>query len=189
MRRAAAILWVLLVAGGGWRIAHRPKPPAPAPSPMGGCLSGQQKKAMPHWTAVRAIPLNWRVRARDLAAPGQGQPPDSAKLAGKYASCPILAGDPVVENDVVDLPTIPVVAGKSLFPVPLTTNESESLNAGGVVTLSEGSRELVGAGDVAWVDCRNGCLAWLQLGPAERQLLESADPPKLTLVVRQTGGK
>jgi hypothetical protein len=179
------VLWAVLLGAGSWRIAWRPKTAAPAPSaPPSGCLSKQQKQGLPHWIAARAMPVNWLVRATDLAAPVRETPPDPAAFVGKYVSCKIGTGDDVVQSDLGALLDIPPAAGKDLLPFPLSTQELDVLNAGSHVSLFEKSVEVVSAGEVAALDCRSSCVAWLQVSPAEHRSLDPTKLPQLRLVPR-----
>lgn len=177
------ILWMLALMAGAWKISRRPGRPHPAPA-SAGCLTAQQKKGLPHWIAVRAMPPNWLVRAADLVKPQDGNPPAIAEFAGKYVACVIAAGDSLVAADLATTQLIPVEKGKLLFPLPLFGADADTLNAGQLIGLFDGTTEVVGGAEVAAVDCRAACVAWLQLSGPERQLLDQKKGTAFRLVLR-----
>jgi len=181
-----AILWVLLLMAGAWRISRRPVPPRPvaAAAAATGCFTELQKKSMPHWIATRPMPLNWLVRAADLVAPEGGSPAAITDFTGQYAVCKIAAGNSLVATDLAPAPRIPVKSGKLLFPFPLSGSDAGFYNAGELMDVFDGTTEVVIDAEVAAVDCKGACVAWLQLSEAERQLMDQKKSAAFRLIAR-----
>ncbi|HXJ37905.1 MAG TPA: hypothetical protein VNH18_01430 [Bryobacteraceae bacterium] len=177
-----AILALLLTAG-SWKISRRSSPPHRAPA-AAGCLTAQEKKSLPHWIAIRAMPLNWLVRTADLAAPQTGSPPPVSALTGKFVACKIVAGDSLIVADLAAAPRIPLKKGKLLVPLPLSNGDADALNAGESIGLFDGTTEVIGNAEVAALDCRAACVAWLQVTGPERQLLDQKKSSAFRLVSR-----
>jgi hypothetical protein len=186
IRGLIAIVWAGLIAAGAVHISRKAKLPPGPPVASGGCLSQSEKSRLPHWTAVRALPVNWLVRTNDLRDPGGPASPGAAAFFGKYLVCKAAAGEIITESNLALRYAAPVVAGKVLFALPVSARDSSALNASNHISVLDGS-EVVSNVEVAAIDCEASCTALLVVSPAESELLKAKKGMAMQVAPRKTG--
>lgn len=181
MRRLIVLLlWlVFLWKGYGWHRERSEQQPSSLVS-KSRCLSPFQKTTLPHGTANRAMPENWRISAQDIAG--------ISGVNGRYTACPLSADDPVIERDLQDAPNIAPADGKLAYSFVLKSDSpvDRSLNAGMVVQVfEERGPALVTDARVLAVLRDDGFSAILEVTPAESQLLIREGSAKLRVIPRR----
>jgi hypothetical protein len=127
------------------------------------------------------MPLNWLIREGDTID-AEGAQPAAQTLNARYLSCEVGSRDLVSRRMTWGVPHIPDEDGRLAVPVTIAAALAGEINAGVEVEIFEGVTALLRA-PVAAVQCADGCQAWLQVTPAEKQLL-AGNRPGQTVVIR-----
>jgi hypothetical protein len=160
LRLFLLILWVFCVWIGYSRFKVR----------QAGCAALEEKAALMHAVAMRAMPVNWLIGAGDI---DWGKVNTHPEFTRKYVTCSLDMSDLVVAGDLRDEPVVVPIGGKLTYLLKLA-GLPQNVNAGMHVDIygTAGGLPIVSNEQVLAVLCKEACFPLLEITPAESAQLQ-----------------
>jgi hypothetical protein len=127
-------------------------------------------------TAAHKLPANWLVRDQDLKGDATAKKP----FLDLYAASEIADGKTVELSAFTHTPNITLTPGKVLYRFPVDSQLASDLNAGSNIAIFRKGPASIPVAPVLAVECSGGCVAIVELSPAESELVRNLPAAELT---------
>ena len=168
------LIWCLLLwKGYGWFRSASHKETL-LPESITPCQPAAERRTKPHNQALQQMPLNWKIRQEDTNGP--------LGLRGLYVACAVVAGDPITQADVLDLPKITASTGKILYRYQISPNPGINMGLNAEMHAQIFDHEgtpIVSDARIAAVVSDKASSAILEMTAPEARLLSSASDARL----------
>jgi hypothetical protein len=182
---ALLVAWVMLVWFGFGYFKLKSGQSEKPRTAQSGCKPSIEKSTLHHGVSTTMMPVNWRISAKDV---DWADDKNHADLTGKYITCTIHIGEPVIEEDAVEQPVISPAEGKTTYLLKQNSKLGipPNINAGmRVQVFPAGGVPVVADAHIIALICNGPCFPLLEVTPAESLLLQREDAAQLTVVLRK----
>jgi hypothetical protein len=184
-------IWLLVLLAGVLEMRREGPSTNKVMPPVKGdvCASISSFESAPHYRAAREIMVNHRLGDADLDwDDSAGKSLHKAMFVGKYSSCALHTGQPVVSDLLRESPIVQATAGHSTYLLPVTElpQLTGDLDVGSVVDIFEGHIPVVRKIKVLAIQCSNlaadSCSIIVEVTPSEEQLISHVNLKIVSLV-------